>query len=503
MVPKARARFRSETERGRMLGGPGWGRDAVREFLQREFYVTPCGAVPKGTDPHGRIIHDYSFAPRDSFSLNSSLLENSVQYISFTERVKALSSVSWYFAVDLKNGYRQLPVHPRDWHTQVYSLGQYEHYVDVCMPFGKANSSKIFCFWVENWCQAFKKNFRALVPWPFVLESYVDDIFGGANSKIQTADLKNQIIKTGTLTTAVPNLAKCHGPSQKLAILGMMFDAVDRRVSLPPKKQQKYLLRLNEVLSTGYVSSKDLEKIVGYLVWASYAEPFGRPFISAVSAHISRVTPHKNVQLIGELRTALLIWVSILQRNKGISFTYILNQMVCSKDEWFVDASTSWGIGGCAGTRYFSLPNKALTNLFALFGAFPDQGAMRVPSHRLPIAYIELLAALVAMSVFSKFFPNMLIILNTDNTDVVAWLRKGRCSRGIGFKILTAIEFFKRKYGIKVSPRHIPGRFNTSADALSRGTFPGWVLRHGTRLTVDTTLLESLIHSPLGFWTHH
>ena len=211
-----------------MLGGPGWDRARVREFLNRDFYVTPCGAVPKGSDPHGRIIHDYSFAPRNCHSLNSSLLENSVHYISFTERVRALSKVSWYFAVDLKNGYRQLPVHPRDWHTQVYSLGPNEHYIDVCMPFGKSNSPKIFCFWVTNWCRAFKENLRNLVPWTFVIESYVDDIFGGAYDKINTAELKDRVIRTGVATTAVPNLGKCHGPSQLLVILGMLFDAIKR-----------------------------------------------------------------------------------------------------------------------------------------------------------------------------------------------------------------------------------------------------------------------------------
>ena len=170
---------------------------------------------------------------------------------SFTERVRALSKVSWHFAVDLKNGYRQLPVNPRDWHTQVYCLGKNEHYIDVCMPFGKANSSKIFCFWVKNWCQAFSKNFRKLVPWPFQLESYVDDIFGGANEKHQAAELKNQIITTGVTTTAIPNLDKCHGPAQKLPILGMMFDAVEKRVTLPPKKQQKYLNKLSGALTAG------------------------------------------------------------------------------------------------------------------------------------------------------------------------------------------------------------------------------------------------------------
>ena len=306
---------------------------------------------------------------------------------------------------------------------------------------------------------------------------------------------------TGNITTAIPNLDKCHGPAQVLAILGMMFDAIKRYISLPPKKQKKYLRKLTETLSAGWASSKDLEKIVGYLVWASYAEPFGRPFISVISASISRMNPHRQVRIVGEIRTALLIWVAILTRNIGISFEYVLNQLDLAEDEWFVDASTSWGIGGCSGSRYFSIPNKGLIPLFSLFGAYPDLGAMRVPSHRLPIAYIELLAALVALSVFSEFYPNRVMLLNTDNTDVVAWLRKGRCSKGIGFRLLTAIEYFKRLHGIKISPRHIPGRFNNSADSLSRGVIPHWLLRHRARLSVDVPLLGSLIHSPLGFWT--
>ena len=193
--------------------------------------------------------------------------------------------------------------------------------------------------------------------------------------------------------------------------------------------------------------------------------------------------------------------MAILERNEGVPFAYILNELVCADDEWFVDASTSWGIGGCAGTQYFSLPNDALFDLYASFAAESHQGAKHVPSKRLPIAYIELLAALAALSIFSVSYPNKLIILNTDNTDVAAWLRKGRCSRGIGFKMLTAIEYFKRLHGIKVSPRYIPGRFNSSADALSRGGLPNWLLRHGSRLTVDLELLSSLLHSPLWFWT--
>ena len=83
-----------------------------------------------------------------------------------------------------------------------------------------------------------------------------------------------------------------------------MFDADEKSISLLPKKQQ-YLKKLTLTLAAGWASSKDLEKILGYLVWAGYAEPIGRPFISIISAQISRTTPHNLVQLTGELRTAI------------------------------------------------------------------------------------------------------------------------------------------------------------------------------------------------------
>jgi len=60
VAPKGRKRFKDELLKGRMLGGPGWTATKVENFLHSTFYVTPCGAVAKGDDPHGRIIHDYS-----------------------------------------------------------------------------------------------------------------------------------------------------------------------------------------------------------------------------------------------------------------------------------------------------------------------------------------------------------------------------------------------------------------------------------------------------------
>ena len=96
-----------------MIDGPGWTRAVVHWFLDGDFYITPCGAVPKGEDPHGRIVHNYSHQC-NGLSLNEVLKDNSVSYISFRDRVSLLSQVTWYFKVDLKNGYRQVPVSPSD-----------------------------------------------------------------------------------------------------------------------------------------------------------------------------------------------------------------------------------------------------------------------------------------------------------------------------------------------------------------------------------------------------
>ena len=97
-----------------MIGGVGWSRSDVQDFLGAKVYTIPCGSVPKGEDPHGRIVHNYSYAPRGGRSINSALIDTSLQYIAFKDRVKALSQVSWYIVVDLKAGYRQLPLNPRD-----------------------------------------------------------------------------------------------------------------------------------------------------------------------------------------------------------------------------------------------------------------------------------------------------------------------------------------------------------------------------------------------------
>ena len=120
-----------------------------------------------------------------------------------------------------------------------------------------------------------------------------------------------------------------------------MYDAINKKCFLPSKKVAKYLKRINEMLLTKYASSKEFERLIGNLVWASYVEPWGRPFLSALSSKIQRNNPYARIPITGYTKTSLIIWKNLLKFNRGISYDHILGKLDRAPDAWFVDASTS------------------------------------------------------------------------------------------------------------------------------------------------------------------
>ena len=324
-VTKARARFKQEIQKGRMLGGVGWSLKRVEKFLKQKVHVIPCGAVPKKNDPCGRVIHNYSYPNKHSNSINSVLTNTSVEYITFKERVALLAHVDWFLKVDLKNGYRQLPVHPSDWHTQIYSLGPNEFYIDIAMPFGKANSARVFCLWTSAWCESFKFHFHNRRPFAIALAVYMDDFFGGP---IRTGSLVKDfrhaqkmfedLIETGKITNTLMNVKKCFKPARSMDILGMIFDSKKKACFLSETKAKKYKLRLVAIRKTGAATSKELQKLVGYLVYAAWVMPFGRPFISQISNIINVEKIHKNVRLDSAALAPCDVWLLLFRRKSRV-----------------------------------------------------------------------------------------------------------------------------------------------------------------------------------------
>ena len=116
------------------------------------------------------------------------------------------------------------------------------------------------------------------------------------------------------------------------------------------------------------------------------------------------------------------------------------------------------------------------------------------------IAYRELLSAVIAFLYFAKRRPSSLIRINCDNSNVVSWLNKGRCTKKLGYRLLSVIELIKLKYNLKVSVFFIKSSSNTSADSLSRGLIPEWLKSQSSRHIINMRKIDTILSNPISFW---
>ena len=102
-----------------------------------------------------------------------------------------------------------------------------------------------------------------------------------------------------------------------------------------------------------------------------------------------------------------------------------------------------------------------------------------------PIAWLELLAALIAIRVFTVRFPGHIWYLYSDKESVVAWLTSRRSPHPIVGTVVAAIEKIKYQLLLKISARYISSGRNHVADRLSRNRIPRHLRTVGSSILPD------------------
>ena len=87
------------------------------------------------------------------------------------------------------------------------------------------------------------------------------------------------------------NVAKSEGPAISMVILGLLYRSDLKICSLDPKKVIKYFEQIETLIKQSWVTSKDLERMVGRLEFAAWVEPFGRPLLTFLSRYITPDQP--------------------------------------------------------------------------------------------------------------------------------------------------------------------------------------------------------------------
>ena len=251
--------------------------------------------------------------------------------------------------LDIKNGYRIVPVHPDDrrflgmkWQGQVY--------VDAALPFGLRSAPKIF----NALADALEWILR--VHGVEHLWHYLDDFLmcGAPGSDKCMRNLQTMVDICRILGIPLA-MEKLEGPSTCLVFLGIEIDSVLRELRLPLEKLERIQELLQSWLLKKRCIKRELLSIAGQLQHAATVVRPGGTFIRRLfdlSKTVRR--PDHHIRLSVGARSDLAWWHEFLANWNGISMMTAASREV-STVTVTSDASGSWGCGAFCGQRWFQL----------------------------------------------------------------------------------------------------------------------------------------------------
>ena len=141
-------------------------------------------------------------------------------------------------------------------------------------------------------------------------------------------------------------------------------------------------------------------------------------------------------------------WHIFVDKWNGISLMWDLN-MTEFQIQVFSDASGSWGCGVVQDFHWLQLEwNSRLQHL--------------------SIAVKELIPVVLAAATFGHRWSGKLVKFMVDNAAVVDVLNSTFCKESHMMHLIHLLVFYAAKFNFWFSASHIPGKYNTLADALSR-----------------------------------
>ena len=423
--------------------------------------IQAIGAVPKKDSSTPRPITDCSRPLHDS--LNSYLTAESFTFDSVDDVLKLSQPFSFFAVVDIKSAYRWVPIFPAHRTLQGFRWsfddGPEDFYVDNFLCFGLSIAPAIF----QRISTAIARTVRRA---GHNIVSYLDDflVVGDSVSSCSAAQsfLINLLHKLGFEV----KWEKVIGPTQRVTFLGLTIDSVMQRIELPPEKIQALSDMASSLSQREKLTKKELEVLVGHMSFAARAiygaRTFSRIFIDVMC---KLALPHHKTRLTKLLKAELTWWHDYAAAMNG------LVPCLLGKERPAItiatDASFS-GFGAVMNGQWLAGAWKS--------SALPPVGFASnwVNSPLLPLSFanninfLELVAACLPLLVWSSLFSGCRVTILSDNTQTVAFLKRGTTKDLSSLKWLKLIFYASLHFDFHISAAHCPGLTNVEADALSR-----------------------------------
>ncbi|KAI5754833.1 hypothetical protein M8J77_011918 [Diaphorina citri] len=312
------------------------------------------------------------------------------------------------------------------------------------LPFGLSSAPQAFCQ-LTNWVASHLRSLgiRVIV--------YLDDfLFAAQSPDLLRAHVEQAVNILLSLGWKI-NLKKSHlNPSQSATFLGLKWETIPQRVSLPEDKLLSLRKLLTSLLNRPIWSLRSYQRLLGTLNFASFAVPLGRLHLRPLqlaARSLPKTLPRRSFPIPPSALTSLTWWMENM--GTGNVFSKTQDSIVLTTD------ASDWGLGATIGSS---------THLCQEWTQ--EQRNWHINRRELFTVYWAILSA-------PQFFKNRSITLLSDNKTVVAHIRNQGGLRSLSLlkethRLLLLIQSLQAK----IQPLYFPGRFNTLADSLSRNSPP-------------------------------
>ncbi|XP_048586681.1 uncharacterized protein LOC116621133 isoform X1 [Nematostella vectensis] len=283
------------------------------------FVTSPLNTVPKRDSEERRVIVDLSWpkggSVNDGIPCDSFLGDPFVTcYPTIDDIVEAIVQFGpgcFLYKRDLRQAYRQFPVDPGDYRLLGY-IWNGHYYFDTVLTMGLRSAAQA--------CQ----RATSAVAWIHrqqgkVLFNYLDDFIGVSEASSATSDFE----QLGTLLSSlglIESVSKACPPSSLMLCLGVMVDTNSFTLSVSPERLAELELLLHDWRNRKTARKRELQSLVGKLVFVSKCVRRSRVFISRLLSLLRTVQyNHLHVNLTAEFRKDIIWWCHFLREYNGVS----------------------------------------------------------------------------------------------------------------------------------------------------------------------------------------
>ena len=411
-------------------------------------HSSPLMTRPKKDARYRRVIVDLSW-PQGA-SINDGV--DQVHYLDgpatvklptaeyMVQRILQLGTGAWLYKTDLARGYRQLRVDPLDWPFLGFRHGG-SWYLDACPPFGLRSAAMCMQRTSEAICYMHEKE-------GFLSRPYLDD-FGGAEAGEERALRALRTLQAIMRELGVAEAEhKVHLPAQRMVWLGIIYDTVDMRMSIPQDKMAEIMEVLQQWDGRTMTTQRELQALIGLLQFVASVSPPVRIFTNRMLQCLRDTPTRGRHGLSLGFRQDLRFFLDLLPMYNGV-------RIMDKKDlpyqgELELDACLT-GCGATIGKQYYS-------------EAFPPD----VVAEGHIIAHLETLNVVVALKVWGRRWSGKRVRVNCDNTNACLAIQSGRSRDPFLQHCVREIFLYSAALDVELMAVHKAGVLLVRADALSR-----------------------------------